>query len=97
MEMYVDNKIEEIIGEAPEALDTLNELAEALGNDSNFASVITNELDDLNKNIKQLDEDKVDKDGEKVLSTNDFTNSDKSKLDAIPSPLVLNNIITTTE
>lgn len=93
MEMYVDNKIEEIIGEAPEALDTLNELAKALGNDSNFASVITNELDGLKKNIKLLDEDiegldkrKVEKEDGKKLSTNDFTNANRDKLDGIPSP-----------
>lgn len=36
--------IETVIGTAPEALDTLKELADALGNDPNFAATITEEL-----------------------------------------------------
>ena len=41
---YVDSKITDIINGAPSALDTLKELATALGNDSSFASSITNSL-----------------------------------------------------
>lgn len=41
---YTDNKISELIGGAPEALNALNELAEALGNNPNFATAITTEL-----------------------------------------------------
>lgn len=40
----VDARIQEVVGTAPEALDTLKELADALGNDPNFASTITLEL-----------------------------------------------------
>ncbi len=39
-----DARIEQVIGTAPAALDTLNELAEALGNDPNFAATVTTEL-----------------------------------------------------
>ena len=39
---YVDKKIEQIINSAPATLDTLYELANALGNDPNFASTVTN-------------------------------------------------------
>ena len=39
-ETYVDNKVSGLINSAPEALDTLNELATALGNDPNFATTI---------------------------------------------------------
>lgn len=39
-----DQQIENIVGAAPQALDTLKELAEALGNDPNFAGTITKEL-----------------------------------------------------
>ena len=38
---YVDIKVANLIATAPEALDTLNELALALGNDPNFATTIT--------------------------------------------------------
>lgn len=41
---FVNEKIGDLIGGAPETLDTLNELAEALGNDSNFASAVTSQL-----------------------------------------------------
>lgn len=41
---YVLNKIAELVGSSPAALDTLNELATALGNDPNFATTITNAL-----------------------------------------------------
>ncbi len=42
--LETDARIEQVIGSAPEALDTLNELAEALGNDPNFAATMTAEL-----------------------------------------------------
>lgn len=41
---YTDTKIAELVGSAPEALDTLHELAQALGSDPNFATTITNIL-----------------------------------------------------
>lgn len=41
---YVDEKVASIVNSAPEALDTLNELAAALGNDENFATTVTNSL-----------------------------------------------------
>ncbi|MBO0165094.1 hypothetical protein J0692_22860 [Vibrio alginolyticus] len=40
----VDARIQSVIGAAPDALDTLNEIAEALGNDPNFAATMTTEL-----------------------------------------------------
>ena len=43
-EEYVDNKIAEMIDSAPETLDTLNELAAALGDDANFATTVITEL-----------------------------------------------------
>lgn len=41
---YVTTAVSNIINGAPGALDTLNELAAALGNDANYASTITNAL-----------------------------------------------------
>lgn len=41
---FVTSKIEEVVGAAPEALDTLKELADALGNDKDFASSMTEAL-----------------------------------------------------
>lgn len=40
----VDARIQEVVAAAPEALDTLRELADALGNDPDFAGTVTTEL-----------------------------------------------------
>ena len=40
----VTQKIQDIVGAAPAALDTLQEIAKSLNNDSDFAGTITNEL-----------------------------------------------------
>nr|WP_253195912.1 hypothetical protein [Burkholderia cenocepacia] len=37
-------RLAELVGQAPGMLDTLKELADALGNDPNFATTITNQL-----------------------------------------------------
>jgi len=41
---YVKTAVTALINSSPEALDTLGELAAALGNDANFATTVTNEL-----------------------------------------------------
>ena len=43
-ESFVQQAVNELIGAAPEALNTLQELAQALGNDENFATTIINAL-----------------------------------------------------
>ena len=41
---YVDSAISGLVNGAPEALDTLNELAAALGNDANLSTTLTNAI-----------------------------------------------------
>ena len=41
---YVDGKVAGIVESAPDALNTLNELAAALGDDPNFATTIANDI-----------------------------------------------------
>ena len=41
---YVDSAVAGLVDSSPEALDTLNELAAALGDDANFSTTVTNEL-----------------------------------------------------
>jgi len=41
---FVDTSIANLINSAPTTLDTLNELASALGNDPNFATTVTNNI-----------------------------------------------------
>lgn len=43
-EAYVDSAVSSLIDSAPGALDTLNELAAALGDDASFATTITNAI-----------------------------------------------------
>lgn len=57
--------IEAVVGAAPEALDTLKELADALDNDASFASTITNKITELTTAL----DGKVDKeDGKSLVS-----------------------------
>lgn len=61
-----------VVDSAPETLDTLNELAAALGDDPNFATTVSNQIGT-----------KVDKVEGKGLSTNDYTTAEKNKLGGI--------------
>ena len=47
----VTNKINTLLGGAPAALDTLNELAAAIGDDADFASSITGQLSTINTQL----------------------------------------------
>lgn len=65
----IEQKIADIVNGSPEALDTLMELSQALGNDPNFAATMAAHLGR-----------KVDKIEGKKLSTEDYTTAEKSKL-----------------
>lgn len=41
---YVDGRVANVVNSAPETLDTLQELAQALGNNPNFATTVANEI-----------------------------------------------------
>lgn len=71
-ETYVNNKVAGIVDSAPATLDTLNELAAALGDDPNFATTVATKIGN-----------KVDKVDGKGLSTNDYTTAEKNKLSGI--------------
>lgn len=68
----ISKAVNDLINGAPDALDTLNELAAAMGDDPNFATTVTNAL-----------AGKVDKVTGKGLSTNDFTAALLTKLNGI--------------
>lgn len=51
MKGYVDGQITNLVNGAPLTLDTLNELATALGNDANLSVTITNQIANVNSNI----------------------------------------------
>ena len=52
---YVDTAVAGLVNSAPGTLDTLNELAAALGNDANFASTITNQLTTIQNDLTSLE------------------------------------------
>ena len=68
---YVDDKVAGIVNSAPETLDTLQELATALGNDANFATTVATQIGK-----------KVDKVDGMSLTHNDLTNELKANYDA---------------
>ena len=53
---FVQNTVSGLVGAAPETLDTLNELATALGNDPNFATTVSNQI---GKKANQTDLDET--------------------------------------
>lgn len=58
-EEEVNAAIQKIIGSAPEVLDTLKEIADALGNDPNFAATITKKLAAITEQVNQEIEDRI--------------------------------------
>lgn len=78
-ETYVDNKVAGLVDSAPATLDTLNELAAALGDDPNFATTVATQIGT-----------KVDKVDGKGLSTNDYTTAEKTKLSGIAAGAEVN-------
>ena len=77
---YVDQKIAELVGSAPDAYDTLQEIAEWIGSHQ-----------DLYESLLATVGNKVDKEDGKGLSSNDFTNEYKEKVDNATTGLVYTN------
>lgn len=67
---YIDEKLSDLVNSAPETLDTLGEIAYAL-----------EENEDVISALNSVVSNKVDKVAGKGLSTNDFTNDDKTNLE----------------
>lgn len=74
VEDIMSERVASLVDSAPDTLNTLNELASALGDDPNFATTVATEIGK-----------KVDKVDGKGLSTNDFTNDYKNTLDNLGS------------
>lgn len=90
----VEDAINNLIAGAPEALDTLKELAEALAGNPNFATDITNKLTELSSKLTQEIADRKDSDiklNEKVDNNEAKSiaadESLETKLDSVKSEL----------
>lgn len=77
---YVDNKISALIGSAPEAYNTLQEIAEWITNHQ-----------DLYTALIETVSNKVEKEDGKGLSSNDFTDEYKTKVDNSAAGLLYSN------
>lgn len=69
---YTDDSIANLVGQAPEAMDTIYELAEAMESNQSIIDIVNEAIGS-----------KVDKEDGKGLSSNDYTTSDKIKMDSI--------------
>lgn len=76
----IDTSIAALVDSSPSTLNTLNELAAALGDDPNFATTIAAQIGD-----------KVDKVAGKGLSTEDYTSAEKTKLSGIATGATANS------
>lgn len=74
---YVTQQINDLIGGAPGTLDTLKEIAEALGNNPNFATTVTEMINNIGL--------RVDKVEDRVVSLEDMFEWDKSASASDPS------------
>lgn len=54
-ETYVDTAVAGVVNSAPAVLDTLNELAAALGNDENFATTVAGQIGDVASDVSAID------------------------------------------
>ena len=73
---YVTNAVNDVIDAAPGALDTLNELAAALGDDANFSTTVTNQIAgklDSAQAIATITGSDLDMGGNKVLFGNVYS------------------------
>jgi hypothetical protein len=54
---YVDSAISSLVGAAPATLDTLNEIAAALGNDANLSATLTSLIGNVETNVSAISSD----------------------------------------
>lgn len=83
---YADQKITDLVGGAPEMLDTLKEISDALGSDANLASTLSAQISGIQSGLSQEISDRQSGDSSTLSSANAYTdskhNEQKSYLDA---------------
>ena len=75
---YSDDLVNNVIDGAPDALNTLKEVADWINSDESGSAAIAQKVENLENN-------KVDKVEGKQLSTNDYTTEEKNKLNNMPT------------
>jgi len=77
---YADQKVADLVSTAPEILDTLGEIATALGNDANLASTLTASI------AAKADQTTVDALDARVAATEAINTAQDAALDALLGP-----------
>lgn len=72
---YADQKITDLVGGAPEILDTLKEISDALGNDANLASTLAGQISGLQSGLSQEISDRQSGDASTLSSANAYADS----------------------
>jgi len=94
---YADTKIANLVNSAPEVLNTLKELADALGNDANFATTISEQFGIITNSITTEINDRQTADALLIPLSQKGTNSGVATLDSegkIPaSQLRINDVV----
>lgn len=82
---YVDTKVASMVDSAPETLNTLNELAAALGDDPNFATTVSTEIG------KKANQSALDELAEQVAIQPDWNSEEVSSLSYIKNKPSVSN------
>lgn len=87
-DIAITQAINDLIGGAPEALDTLNELAASLADDAAFSTTVVNALS-LKLDSSVYTATDVKSKYESNINTNVFTDAEKTKLNNLTSNIVV--------
>lgn len=71
-ETYVSDAVQNVVGLAPETLNTLAEIADALGDDPNAITVIQTDIGNLETSVASLETDKADTNSPTFTGLTDF-------------------------
>lgn len=86
----IANAINAVKDSAPEAFDTLKEIADWIEDDQSGAAAMAAQISSHTAQLSQLSQNKVDKVAGKELSTNDYTTEDKEKLAGVEAGAQVN-------
>ena len=72
---YTDQKVSDLVNSSPAALDTLNELAAALGNDANFSTTVINQISAVDAKTDQEILDRQAADLSSIQESKNYTDA----------------------
>ena len=101
---YADQKVADLVNSAPAALDTLNELAAALGDDANFSATVLGQISSVDSKVDQeildrqsaISAEVLARDAADLSTLNDSKAYTDAQIAAIP-PVDLSNYYTKAE